>query len=378
MGFIPPLLIAARCFPSSSSIPLSLSCARVLTCWALMFPEFFRELLGWRPRRGLGLHPPTLRARASPHPSKVPFRPDCQDSGGEDCPRCLWNFWQNRVAFLFLFFSKWSVAGFSGNTASDKQSRILFARIFVHPLSAFSAKHLFVWWWLEIVSEADEGGVLSSHSSAEKLNPALSYDIQCKCVFVCVLGWILNEMHNESSVTLSNERVLKLPTASLCQPTFKRCIVQSAFETHILTIRLDQCEARTVWGSCPLCPPLPRRGEDRTEVGQSLVERPVWRGRRGGNYLITSSNNPLSHQDKGCCQVLSCSRLFSGNILDKVSSDFQKNCGNLPLPLKWKVKVAVERVWLARKWVERCPLWHHRGVISSPEPPEGWKKKPLF
>lgn len=94
--------------------------------------------------------------------------------------------------FLVFFFVRESVAGFSRNMGSDKQSGILFARIwsweiFVHPLSKFSAKHLFLG-WLETAAEADEGRVLSSHSSAEKLNPALSYDIQYKCVFVCVLG----------------------------------------------------------------------------------------------------------------------------------------------------------------------------------------------
>lgn len=244
MGFIPPLLIAARCFPSSSSIPLS-----YLTCWALMFPEFFRELLGWCPRRGLGLHPPTLRAWANPHPSKVPFRPDCRDSaGGEDRPRCLWNFWQNRVAFFF-FFKKVKCCWFQRKHRLRQTELHLVCKDLAMEdfcsSAEFSAKHLFRG-WLEIAAEADEGAVLSSHSSAEKLNPALSYDIQyCLCV-LCVLCWILNETHNESSLTLSNERVLKLFSASLRQPTFKRCFVQSAFETDILIMRLDQCEARTL------------------------------------------------------------------------------------------------------------------------------------
>lgn len=61
-------------------------------------------------------------------------------------------------------------------------ARILPWKIFLHPLSEFSAKHLFSGGgaWLEIVTKADEQGVLSSHSSAEKLNPALSFHIQCQ------------------------------------------------------------------------------------------------------------------------------------------------------------------------------------------------------
>lgn len=66
-------------------------------------------------------------------------------------------------------------------------------------------------------------------------------------------------------MTLSHERVLKLPSASLCELTFKRCIVQSAFEIHIIIIGLDQCEARAVWGLGISPPsPQPRRGTDRS------------------------------------------------------------------------------------------------------------------
>lgn len=125
-------------------------------------------------------------------------------------------------------------------------------------------------------------------------------------------GWILNETHNNSP-SLPSERVLKLPSASLRQPTFKRRFVQLA---HTVIMKLT-----LLGGLAPPPPPNPyhpsaRRGEDRTEVGQSLVERPVpFRGEGGGgwgcNYLITS------RLVQGCCLSLS--------FLDKTSSDFQKN-----------------------------------------------------
>ena len=55
----------------------------MLTCWALMFPELFREPLGCRPSHGLGnVTPTTLRYEASPHPSADPSHVDRQDSAG--------------------------------------------------------------------------------------------------------------------------------------------------------------------------------------------------------------------------------------------------------------------------------------------------------
>lgn len=116
------LILLCNCwqmFPPHASISSSLT----LTCWALMFPELFREPLGCRPSRGLGnITPTTLWSE----PALIPQRTDrtwiARTQLAWKPSFCLWNIWQilNIVA---VYEVSPVLARFQHG--SDRRSRIL-------------------------------------------------------------------------------------------------------------------------------------------------------------------------------------------------------------------------------------------------------------
>lgn len=233
----PSFLIADRCFPSHHP------------CLHLFLSFSYSHVGPWCSQNSFGnfwdgvpavfvvnSHHPLIRA--SPHPPAVPFRMDCQDSAGLEAILLL----MKHLADFKHCCSLWSVTGFS-SVSAEPGLRLTVLRAFVLPclcLLCFILQRIGYgglcssaeWDFLEmrdalwIKTMKERVFVLWLISRKVKSSPQQVLGMRYRLQYKCVPSWILNVLNNESSVTISHECVLKPPSASLCDLTFKRCIVQ--------------------------------------------------------------------------------------------------------------------------------------------------------